>query len=65
MSSSNYGIPDDILDGIFAEKDTEKGQKKTENPDKTGAAVSRLENKKSSSSNDDSQQVKCNCLWCD
>ena len=62
MSSSNYGIPDDILDGIFA---TEKGQKKTENPDKTGAAVSRLENKKSSSSNDDSQQVKCNCLWCD
>ena len=65
MSSSNYGIPDDILDGIFAEKDTEKGQKKEENPEKTGAAVTTWENKESSSSNDDSKQAKCNCLWCD
>ena len=65
MSSSNYGIPDDILDGIFAEKDTEKGQKKEENPEKTGAAVRTWENKESSSSNDDSKQAKCNCLWCD
>ena len=30
MSLDNHGIPDEILDGIFAEEDTERAQKKTE-----------------------------------
>ena len=28
MSFDNHGIPDEILDGIFAEEDTERGQMK-------------------------------------
>ena len=64
MSSSNYGIPDDVLDGIFAEEDTEKGQKKAEKSEKTGEAVTTFENNKVSASNVDHEQSKCNCLWC-
>ena len=30
MSFDNHGIPDEILDGIFAEEDTERGQMKAE-----------------------------------
>ena len=30
MSFNNHGIPDEILDGIFAEEDTERGRMKAE-----------------------------------